>query len=58
MSSKYDSTYGLINTCRTVSVQPAIAVNSPADNVVGMSIERTAGAFTGGRCVLDRKSVV
>ena len=34
------------------SVQPAMAVNSPADNVVGMAMERTVGGLTRGRPVL------
>ena len=39
-------------TCRAVSVQPADAVYSPAESVVGIVIERTLGALTSGRRVV------
>jgi len=39
-------------TWRTVSVQPAEAVYSPADNVVGIAIVRMAGGFASWRTIL------
>jgi hypothetical protein len=39
-------------TCRTVSVQPADAVYSPADRVVGTVTVRTAGGRVCGRTIL------
>src|SRR5258706_15433539 len=39
-------------TLRAVSVQPAEAVYSPADNVVGIVTVRTVGGFASGRPLL------
>jgi len=42
---------------RVVSVQPAEAVYSPADKVVGIATVRTLGGFASGRSILPSAEI-